>query len=64
VGPLERVAPRRGWIVQRASLGAGLEVRAIVARETEIVPGDLEPEALVDERPHERRRSKATTTSA
>ncbi len=63
LGRLERVPPGGGRVVERASRGVGVEVRAVVARKAEVVSRHFEVESLVDERLHERRRSRAPVMS-
>jgi len=64
LGSCERAPPGGGGVVERASVDLGVEVRAVVACEAEVVARHLEAKTLVDPRLHGRRRSSATTASA
>lgn len=73
-GALERLAeledrsaqvasPGRGRVPERAALGVGVEMNAILAGEAKLEPARLGDQPLVDMRLHGLRRSTATTIS-
>ena len=57
------VSPRCRRVGEGAALGRGIEMRAVLACEAEREASYLVRESIVDEGPHGRRRSRATTVS-